>query len=238
MRPAVVVSETPGEAAGKRIIDGLAAAIAARGRATLAVPGGSSPAPVFRWLATHLPPAVAAKTTVTLVDERHVAGNDAQDWQDLPQDSNLRGLWAEWLSSARPRPAVVPLDAPGTLNDACDAVIQAFVEKVGRVDVVLLGAGGDGHIASLFPGRTEGELAGPVVAVDDSPKPPPERLSLTRRILEDTDVAVLIVTGAGKADMLRRALDGDDSLPLSQLNPRGTWTWVLDPAAASQLEST
>ena len=102
----------------------------------------------------------------------------------------------------------------------------------GAIDVALLGVGPDGHVASLFPGRPA--PAGLSGAVRGSPKPPPERLTLTPRALEAAD-CVLLARGAAKAPALARALAGDGRLPLGALRPRGEWIWYIDEAAASGL---
>jgi 6-phosphogluconolactonase len=123
------------------------------------------------------------------------------------------------------------LDAPGPLAEARDVVAARFEAEVGGLDVVLLGCGPDGHVASLFPDHPALEAAGPVIAVADSPKPPPERLTLSLPVLQDVDLAVLVATGAGKAAALRAALGGDASIPLGRYVPRGAWRWVIDEAA-------
>jgi 6-phosphogluconolactonase len=101
---------------------------------------------------------------------------------------------------------------------------------------VLLGIGADGHLASLFPGHPGLDDPGPIVAVSDAPKPPPERLSLSLPVLERVSVAVLVVTGEDKGAVLARA--ERERLPIGRYTPAGTCHWVLDPAAARGWERT
>ena len=200
----------------------------------MAIPGGRSPVPVFRWLAQHLPAEVASRTTVTWVDERHLPFDPDSSWVDFPDQLNLRGAFEHWFEPARVAPAYLPLSAPGTVAEAASTVAARFDDELGGLDVVLLGAGPDGHIASWFPGRSI-DVDASVVAVQNSPKPPPERLTLTERVLREVRCAVLVASGADRADMLARAYAGDPTLPLGSYRPEGAWHWVLDPAASAAL---
>jgi len=132
-------------------------------------------------------------------------------------------------------PELVPMARPGSLAEAAQEHAREFATRLHGLDVVLLGAGPDGHIASLFPDHPVLNATGVCAVVYDSPKPPPERLTLTLPVLEAVEHAVLVATGAAKAPVLRRALAGDASLPLGRYRPRGDYTWVLDPAAAAEI---
>ncbi|AXT84860.1 6-phosphogluconolactonase [Aeromicrobium sp. A1-2] len=105
-------------------------------------------------------------------------------------------------------------------------------------DLVLLGVGPDGHIASLFPGFAQlHESQRRAVQVFDSPKPPPVRISLTFPAINHSEAIWLIVAGEGKAEAVARAL-GDGTLedtPASGAHGLTETTWLLDEAAASHL---
>jgi len=114
----------------------------------------------------------------------------------------------------------------------------------GEFDLVMLGMGPDGHVASLFPGSSQLDVTDTIaVPVTDSPKPPPERVSLTFPALNRTRAAWFLVTGAEKADAVRRALadDGDvhetpaRGIIPAPLSGAGETVWFLDLAAASEL---
>ncbi len=104
-------------------------------------------------------------------------------------------------------------------------------------DLVLLGVGPDGHVASLFPGFAQLEADEIAVAVTDSPKPPPERITLTFGTLNRTREVWFLVSGGGKADAVARALAPTGSV--DETPARGITcehrTWWLDRDAAASL---
>ncbi|MBO0900264.1 6-phosphogluconolactonase [Cellulomonas sp. zg-ZUI22] len=107
-----------------------------------------------------------------------------------------------------------------------------------RFDVLLLGMGPDGHVASLFPGRSalyETHLL--VVAEHDSPKPPPERVSLTFPLLQSAREVWVVAAGTEKAPAVARALAGDDvgTTPAAAAHGTERTLWLVDVAAASSL---
>lgn len=106
-------------------------------------------------------------------------------------------------------------------------------------DLVLHGVGPDGHIASLFPGFTQlHETERRAVDVLDSPKLPPQRLSLTLPTLNRAHSVWLLVSGQGKAEAVARALgDGTiDDTPASAARGTSETVWLLDEAAASLVD--
>lgn len=109
----------------------------------------------------------------------------------------------------------------------------------GEFDITLLGVGPDGHIASLFPHhpaqRTENAIA---IAVHDSPKPPPDRVSLTFECLNRSRRVWFLVAGKDKAEAVAAALrDGADrwDVPASGVKGSAETLWLLDAEAAGRL---
>ncbi|KAG8926953.1 suppressor of los1-1 [Tulasnella sp. 408] len=105
-------------------------------------------------------------------------------------------------------------------------------------DLILLGMGPDGHTASLFPGypwQPEDAEAW-VRPVENSPKPPPKRITLTLGAINNARKVAFVATGAGKQDMLQRVLDKrEEGLPSSMVNPEtGSLYWFVDDAAAAK----
>lgn len=105
-----------------------------------------------------------------------------------------------------------------------------------RFDLTFLGLGPDAHVASLFPAR-EGilEQQASVIAVRNSPKPPPERLSLTLPVLNTSERIWLTVAGADKAAAVASSLSGADATvaPGSAVRGREETVFFLDQAAVS-----
>jgi 6-phosphogluconolactonase len=112
---------------------------------------------------------------------------------------------------------------------------------VPQFDAVLLGIGPDGHCASLFPGHPgvyEQDAA--VIAVHDSPKPPPTRISLTFRALDAANEVWFIAAGTSKAHAVARALGGADRVDVPSAGPHGRQRtlWLLDQDAAAELPAS
>ena len=104
-------------------------------------------------------------------------------------------------------------------------------------DVLLLGVGPDGHVASLFPGRPALYDERAVVGVRGSPKPPPVRVTMTMPTLQRAHDVWFVVSGEDKARAVHLALGGAGVVQVPAAGPMGiqsTW-WMLDRAAASQL---
>lgn len=105
-------------------------------------------------------------------------------------------------------------------------------------DVVLLGVGPDAHIASLFPGHPQvREDVRRAVEVLDSPKPPPQRISLTYPSLNHTRATWFVVSGEDKAEAVAKAVAGApiDEAPAAGARGLEETVWFLDRAAASRL---
>jgi len=114
-------------------------------------------------------------------------------------------------------------------EEAAAAYAAEFGDTV--LDVNLVGIGEDGHTASMFPGNPALHATGVAVAVHGSPKPPPDRVSLTLPTLNAARRIVLLVSGEAKAPALRRALEGPDpDVPASLLN-RDVLEVIADAAA-------
>ncbi|PSR88381.1 6-phosphogluconolactonase [Actinidia chinensis var. chinensis] len=111
-----------------------------------------------------------------------------------------------------------------------------------KFDLILLGMGPDGHVASLFPNHSVlGENDEWVTFITDSPKPPPERITFTLPVINSASHVAVVATGVSKAEALHLAIDdvGPDSpsLPARMVQPtNGKLVWFLDKAASSKLD--
>lgn len=123
------------------------------------------------------------------------------------------------------------LDAAAASYDA--ELKRAVVGRSPWFDVVMLGIGPDGHCASLFPGFPQVHAAEAVVAVEDSPKPPPRRVSLGMSALGNTGEVWFVAAGAEKAPAVAASRAGGDVDLTPAAQPRGLdrTVWWLDEAA-------
>jgi 6-phosphogluconolactonase len=121
--------------------------------------------------------------------------------------------------------------APGELGPDEGALAYARALDEVILDVALLGMGPDGHTASLFPHHPCLAAQGLTAGVRDSPKPPPERITLTLPYLNSSGRLLLVVTGAGKAEALARVIAGPDEGTPASLLARDRLEIVADRAA-------
>ncbi len=171
-------------------------------------------------------------------------------WGDerfVPPDSpdrNAGQARAGFLSTVGVDPAKVH-EMPSTADAPdVDAAAVAYSDLVrthgsGEFDVMMLGVGPDGHVASLFPGFPQLDVEDRIaVGVSDSPKPPPERISLTFSALNRSKSVWFLVSGDEKAAAVARALaEGTDlhDCPAAGVTGSEETIWFLDRAAASRL---
>jgi 6-phosphogluconolactonase len=202
----------------------------------IALTGGTIAEDIHREIA-RLSPGVEvdwARVVIWFGDERFVA-------PDSP-DRNSGQAQAAFLEAVGADPANVHA-MPSTADAAdVDAGATAYAAALrehgaGEFDVVMLGIGPDGHIASLFPGFPQLDADGIAVGVTGSPKPPPERISLTFSALNRARSVWFLVSGAGKAEAVAAALGGADlhEIPAAGVAGREETIWFLDRAAASSL---
>jgi len=217
--PEVTRCETVEEVA-ERAADVLATAIDAartvRGAAHVALSGGSTVGQVYRLLGPKLPEW--RDVHLWYGDERVVALDDPESTHRLAT-STLDAPNAVW------HPLAVDLGPEGAAAAYADELDGTVI------DVALNGMGPDGHTASLFPGHPMLRAEGIAVAVRDSPKPPPERVTLTFDKLNEARRILLVVTGEDKAPMLARVLAGPDPEVPASLLARDRLEVIADAAA-------
>ena len=230
-------------AVAARAVDTLSAALDARPEAHLAVTGGGILEQVLAALAD--PEALDwARLHVWWGDERYVPADS--------DERNDRAAIAKLFDHVPVDPALVhrmPAADAGFGNDV-DAAADSYAAELAAAapdgadggvpafDLVLLGVGPDGHCCSLFPdhpGTQEQDAS--VIAVRDSPKPPPVRLSLSFRGLNAGNEIWVIASGDGKADAVAKALATVDPVhvPSSAAEGRERTLWLVDEAAAAKL---
>lgn len=185
-------------ALANRLAGELRQTLAAGGRASLAVPGGTTPGPIFDSLS-----AVEldwARVDVMLTDERWVP--------ETSERSNTRLLRQRLLTGHAAAARLVPLYAPGDAPEERLAELAAGVAEVLPLSVLLLGMGADMHVASIFPGadRLHDALHGGDVLVPmRAPGAPEPRVTLSAGVLRDAIRRHVVITGRAKRDALEAA---------------------------------
>lgn len=187
------------------IRDDLARAIAQRGRAVLAVSGGSTPAGLYRELSGS--DLDWSRVSVVLVDERWVDPGEAGSNETFVRETLLAGPAAAAGFFGLKTPEASPLDAVEE--------VEARLAGLDVPDVVVLGMGPDGHTASWFP-RAQGldralslhgaKVAAVQAAQTDVTGPHVQRMTLTLGAIAQAKRIVLMIAGAAKRDTLERAL--------------------------------
>ena len=107
-----------------------------------------------------------------------------------------------------------------------------FGESKPAMDLTILGMGPDGHVASLFPGKEwNSDL---IVAVEDSPKPPPQRLSFSMDLINKSEKVLFVVAGIDKAEAVESVhKDPDCALPAAKVEAEDGTLWIVDEAAGA-----
>ncbi|WP_066463012.1 6-phosphogluconolactonase [Sanguibacter suarezii] len=171
-------------------------------------------------------------------DERFLPDGDPDRNETQARRALLDHLTTLPAENVHPMPA-----ADGTLTVEAAAEryageLAAFApegEQAPVFDVTLLGMGPDAHVASLFPGHPALEVTGvTTVGVRSSPKPPPERVSLTVETIQASREVWIVAAGAEKAQAVADGLAGDPAAPVSAAVGTAVTLWLLDSAAAAQ----
>lgn len=232
-----------------RLVAASKVAIARKGSYTVALSGGSLPYSLAGLVDRE--DADFSKWIFLFADERNVPHDS--------EDSNLklcRGAFLDALVSTRGLPEAnilkLGLDAHGRPLPTDQAAEQyagqilslptAFPEDADAlpvVDDILLGIGPDGHTASLFPNFPQLAQSGIVLPIDNSPKPPPSRITLSLPVINAAARVLVVALGKGKTEIVERALEVQalpGALPCQLVRPKtGDLVWMLDADSAAAL---
>lgn len=222
MRPAPIVvadKEALGPEGADWVARALRESLGGERRASLALSGGSTPGPVYRELTKREVPW--ERVDFYFVDERFVP-------PDHPDSNYLLAEEALFKPLGVPPQHIFRMQGERVDRDQAARDYEKVLPPV--LDVVVLGMGEDGHTASLFPGHAALEEKERRVLAVVGPKPPPWRLTLTLPVLRSARKVLGLVSGAGKRDMVRRVLAGED-LPAAKVERT---QWMMDRAAAGQ----
>ena len=235
-------------AAAARTVTRLADAIAAEGRAHVVLTGGG--------IGTKVLAAIAASPAVDAVDWNRVEfwwGDERFEPAGDPE-RNETGARSALLGHLAVDPARVHVMAgpDGPDGDDPDAAAARYAAELAAAaresgapagaevpafDVLMLGIGPEGHVASIFPDSPAAQAGGSVVAVRNSPKPPPTRLSLTFSAIRAAREVWILASGPEKAQAVAEAASGvsEDKLPAAGARGLDRTLFLVDQDAAAQL---
>lgn len=196
------------EALAGIVAETLSTAIAKRGRATLVVSGGSTPKPFFDALRKHK--LDWPSLLVTVADERWVPPDHPESNEKLVKERLLASKDARFVSLYND--ASTPLSGEEAAEENIRRMALPF-------DVTVLGMGEDGHTAALFPrhprlGDALESTQRLCMGIENAPKPPPGRMTLTHHALLQSRRLLLHVTGEGKREALKSAMQPGDATDL------------------------
>ena len=204
-------------------------------RVDLAISGGAVATSLLPSLLPRVGDVDWSRVRVWLVDERfvpagHADRNDDQAWEGFfHAASGVELVCMPTSDESAP--------GAGSLDAATSAFEATWTELMGSgsFDIALIGMGPDGHICSLFPGRVDLEEPSPILAIRNSPKPPPERITVSMPVMRACGEVWLTTAGSAKADALGRAFAGASPLdiPVAGVLTPTTRVYLDEPAAAS-----
>lgn len=228
------------DAIAARLGEATATAVASRGVAHLVLTGGSMGTAVLEALgrrSADAAPIPWSDVHLWWGDERFLPAGDSERNATQAFDALLGSL-----DLADDHVHIMAASDEGlSLAKAAERYADDLAHAAGAgeqspvFDVVMLGMGPDTHVASLFPGHAQTRVETDAVTwVDDSPKPPPERLTMTFPTLRRSREVWLMIAGADKADAVRAASASHDRAkhPASAAQGRDATIWWLDEAAA------
>jgi 6-phosphogluconolactonase len=236
--------EVLANAVAARLLVRLVDAQAERGEGSLVLTGGTIAAAMYR--AIRDSPARDAvdwsKVDMWWGDERFVPHDDPDRNEVQAREALLDALPLD-PARVHPMPASDGPDGPDP-----EAAAARYADELARAakpgtaplphfDVVLLGVGEDGHVASVFPEHPVTYETRPCTAVRGSPKPPPVRLTLTLPTINTAEDVWLIAAGSGKASAVKLALSGGGPVQVPAAGVHGVerTLWLLDRAAAAEV---
>lgn len=206
---------------------------------SLALAGGSTPIGAYKTLVDN-PKTYSidwSRVRIFLSDERVVQPShpDSNQYHVQPIFSRNRAQ-TFWPNTSLPTPAIVADTYEQVIFNQLNAI-----NSVPQFDCILLGIGPDGHTASIFPQSKEiaHQSKRLVIPVTNSPKPPPNRISFSLRLINLAKQVIILATGEQKALVVRSVLlEEENSLayPIAHVKPlAGSVHWILDQSAASHL---
>ena len=228
MKRDVVRSQNFVHDAAEFILQHARAALAERDQFRIALSGGNTPRPVyteFGRIARALP---WDRVHFTFGDERCVPPDDTQSNFRMARETLFAPAAIPQKSIMRMRGELDPQIAAQEYEDQLDLLARRCGEQIYRHDLILLGLGGDGHTASLFPGTAGLDETTRRVIANFVPELNSWRLTFTFSLINYARQICFLVNATKNAELIERVLGGDPQLPASRVVPAaGNVTWIL-----------
>lgn len=236
-RLGVRIADTTGEliqAVAEAIASRVAEALSRQESFSLALSGGNTPRALYRLLAEEYRLRIDwHRVHFFWGDERYVPHDHPASNFRMARETLIDPLN---LPPENIHPMPTDVANPDEAAHLYERQLRAFFGETPRLDLILLGMGADGHTASLFPGTSALQERTRWVTVGEAPVEPRVRLTLTLPVLNAAKAVYFLVTGADKAETVRRILVQQEPLPAALVSPtEGELLWWLDRDAASSI---
>lgn len=206
---------------------------------TIALSGGSTPKRIFESISLHHSKAIDwTRILFFWVDERCVSPDDNESNYKMARQSLFVQLEIPEENVFR----MMGENDPEQEAFRYSTIVSGKVPVKGllpQFDLILLGLGIDGHVASIFPGNNRSFHSVQIAGVVSHPQSGQKRVTLTGSVINNAKNVIFLVTGKEKAEMVARVIENDinGDLPASQVNPLdGNLIWLLDTDAAGRLK--
>lgn len=221
--------EAVGHRAAREIASRLRSAAERRGHAHLALSGGGTPRRTYELLSQEMPDF--GSVDVWFADERCVGPDDEASNFKLVKETLLDAVSIPEHQIHRMRGELGPDEAASRYEDELRRALDG--DGLPALDLIVLGIGPDGHVASLFPGAWTLEAGETAIChgVTDSPKPPPQRVTLSLAMLRAARRCLLLATGSSKSDAMSAALGPPSRHVPASLLRRERLTAIVDDRA-------
>lgn len=208
---------------------------------TIALPGGSTPKKIFRHLAEGYADKINwDKVRIFWGDERCVPIEDSESNHKMAYDTLLKNLSIPKENIFRIRGESDPVLEAKRYGELIKDNI-AHENGIPIFDLIILGLGEDGHIASIFPDQLDLFYSNKFYEKAKDPKSSQDRITITGKIINHARHVVFLVTGQHKADIVSEIIEKKDTaniFPASLVSPfNGELIWMIDTAAAQLLDS-
>jgi 6-phosphogluconolactonase len=209
---------------------------------SIALSGGSTPRKVFEYIALNFNDQIDwQKVLVFWSDERCVDPESKESNYRMAKESLLDKVPIPLHNVFRIHGEADPSEEAERYSETIRKHVSSQ-HTIPQFDLMMLGLGDDGHTVSIFPGNLQLFTSDKLCGVAENPYSKQKRITVTGEIINHSRLAVFLVTGESKAEMVSRIIgkkDGYEQFPASMVDPKeGELIWLLDEQAADKLDKS